>query len=63
MRPKDPAGIANSVDPDQTARTLIWVCTVCPDLSVQKLRNITVRMNAEKKQKQGLDSKAKTEIL
>ena len=63
MRPKDPAGIANSVDPDQTARTLIWVCTVCPDLSVQKLRNITVRMNAKKKQKQGLDSKAKTEIL
>ena len=33
--------MANSVDPDQTA-TPIWVCTVCPDLSVRKLRNITV---------------------
>ena len=29
-------GIANSVD------LLIWVCTVCPDLSVRKLRIITV---------------------
>ena len=34
-------GMANSVDPDQTA--LIWDCTVCPNLSVRKLRNITVR--------------------
>ena len=41
MHPKDADGIANSVDPDQTA-PLIWVCTVCPDLSVRKLRNITV---------------------
>ena len=41
MHPKDAAEIANSVDPDQTA-PLIWVCTVCSDLSVQKLRNITV---------------------
>ena len=40
MSPNDAEGMANSVDPDQTA--LIWVCTVCPDLSVQKLRNITV---------------------
>ena len=40
MHPKDAEGIANSVDPDQTA---IWVCTVCPDLSVRKLRNITSR--------------------
>ena len=42
---KDANGIANSVDPDQTAPTrssLIWVCTVCPDQSVQKLRIITV---------------------
>ena len=39
--PNDADGMANSVDPDQTA-TLIWVCTVCPDLSVRKLRNITV---------------------
>ena len=44
MHPKDAEGIANSVDPDQTAprSSLIWVCTVCPDLSVRKLRNITV---------------------
>ena len=39
MHPKDAAGIANSVDPDQTAP--IWVCTVCPDLSVRKFRIIT----------------------
>ena len=39
MYPKDAEGIANCVDPDQT---LIWVCTVCPDLSVGKLRKITV---------------------
>ena len=42
MHPKNAQGIANSVDPDQTAPSLIWVCTVCPDLSVQKLRKITV---------------------
>ena len=41
MHPKDAEGIANSTDPDQTA-PMIWVCTVCPDLSVQKLRKITV---------------------
>ena len=35
----DANGIANSEDPD-----LIWVCTVCPDLSVQKIRNIMVGM-------------------
>ena len=37
-------GIANSEDPDQTAPlgALIWVCTVCPKLSVRKLRIITV---------------------
>ena len=42
MRPKDAKGIAKSVDPDQTAPradcSLIWVYTVCPDLSVRKLR-------------------------
>ena len=38
---KDADGIANSVDPDQTA--LIWVCTVCPGLSVRKLRIIMVK--------------------
>ena len=42
MHPKDAEGIANSVDPDQTRSSLIWVCTVCPDLSVRKLRKITV---------------------
>ena len=43
MSPNHTDGMANSVDPDQTARSsLIWVCTVCPDLSVWKLRNITV---------------------
>ena len=41
MHPKDASRIANSVDPDQTA-PLTWVCTVCPDLSVRKLRNIMV---------------------
>ena len=40
MSPNDADGMANSVDPDQTA--LIWVCTVCPGLSVQKLWLITV---------------------
>ena len=34
-------GKANSVDPDQTApvmSSMIWVCTVCSDLSVPVLR-------------------------
>ena len=31
--------MANSVDPDQRA---VRVCAVCPDLSVRKLRIITV---------------------
>ena len=44
MHPKDADGIANSVDPDQTA-PLIQVCTVCPDLSVRKLRIITVNLD------------------
>ena len=39
MCPKDVDGMTNSVDPDQTAP---WVCTVCQDLSVRKLRIITV---------------------
>ena len=39
MRPKDAEGIANSVDPDQTApvgarRSLIWVCTVVRIITV-----------------------------
>ena len=37
---KDADEIANSVDPDQRS-SLIWVYTVCPDLSVQILRIIT----------------------
>ena len=42
MSPNNADGMANSVDPDQTALILIWVYTVCPDLSVRKLRKITV---------------------
>ena len=43
MYPKDAEGIANSVDPDQTAPLgLILVCTVRPDLSVRKHRIIRV---------------------
>ena len=41
MSPNYADGIANSVDPDQTA-PLIWVCTVCPGISVRKLRISTV---------------------
>ena len=44
MHPKDEEGIANSVDPDQRS-SLIWVCTVCTDLSVWKLRSITELVN------------------
>ena len=40
MHPKDADGIANSVD--LIKDSLIWVYTVCPDVSVQKLRLITV---------------------
>ena len=39
MHPKDAEGIANSVDPNQTAPQ---VSTFYPDLSVRKLRNMTV---------------------
>ena len=54
MSLKDADGMANSVDPDQTApqsdlglhcssrSSLIWVNTVCPDLYAWKLRIITV---------------------
>ena len=41
MNQNDADGLANSVDPDQTA-PLIWVCTVCPGVSVRKLKIITV---------------------
>ena len=40
MHPKDAEGIANSIDPDR--RSLIWVCTVYQDLSIRKLRIITI---------------------
>ena len=40
MRPNDALGMANSVNPDQTAPR--WVYTVCSDLSVRKLRIIMV---------------------
>ena len=36
--------MANSVDPDQS---LIWVYIVCPDLSVGKLRVITLHNTAK----------------
>ena len=49
MRPKDTDGKANSVYPDHTAQSLIWVYgslvwvySVCQDPSVRKLRNIKV---------------------
>ena len=58
MHPKDAEGIANSVDPDQTA-PLIWVCTVCPDLSVRKLRIITVVLNIINIDTYGFDSVSK----
>ena len=46
FRHKDANGIANSEDLDQTdcssKSSLIWVCTGCSDLFVQKLRIIMV---------------------
>ena len=40
MSPNDTDGMANSVDSDRSS--LIWVCTVCPGISVRKHRIITV---------------------
>ena len=40
MGPKDADGMANIVDPDQTAP--LWVYIFCPELSVWKLRFIMV---------------------
>ena len=40
MCPNDAEGVASSVDPDQSS--LIWVYTVCLDMSVRKLRIIMV---------------------
>ena len=45
MSPNDADGMANSVDPDQRS-SLIWVCTVCPGISVRKLRIIMVMAKA-----------------
>ena len=42
MSTNDADGMANSVNPDQTRSSLIWVCTVCPGIYVRKLRIITV---------------------
>ena len=39
MRPKDADGIANGVDPDQTAPR-IWVYIVWPGLSVQNMVDV-----------------------
>ena len=40
MSPNDADGMANSVDPDQTAP--LWDCTVCLGISVRKFRINTV---------------------
>ena len=62
MCTEDADGMANSVDPDQTAArsSLIWggVYIVCPDLSVQKFRNITVITCIPKFRLCGFSSKA-----
>ena len=44
MRQKDADALANSVVPDQTAprSSLIWVCTVCSELSGPMLRSLTI---------------------
>ena len=43
MCPKDADRMANNVDPDQTVSLgAVWVYIVCPDLSVRKLKNITI---------------------
>ena len=43
LRSKDSDRITNRVDTDQTMRSsLIWVCTVCSDLSVPIFQIITV---------------------
>ena len=45
MSPKDADRMANSVDPDQTDPLCAdLVYTVCPDLSVWKLRTVTVSL-------------------
>ena len=51
MNPKHPDGMANSVDPDQTASvrsSLVRICSVCSDLYVQMFRlgDIAFTLNA-----------------
>ena len=41
MPPNDADEMANSVDPDQIRSSLIWVCTVCSNLSAPILRIFT----------------------
>ena len=59
MSPNDAEGMADSIEPDQTAprSSLIWVFTVCPGLSVWKLRNITGKLV----QKSGIHNEHLTE--
>ena len=45
MSPNDADRMANSVDTDQTAP--LWVCTVCPGISVRKLWIIMVCNNMD----------------
>ena len=48
MSPNDADGMANNVDPDQTAPPLGAVCSgsaLCPGISVRKLRIIMVNVN------------------
>ena len=49
MHPKDAKGIANSVDPDQTGSSLIWVCTVCPDLRLVRTACKALARGADEK--------------
>ena len=44
MCPKDTDGMANRLDPDQSAFSLILIYTVCQDLSVQIFRIFTVHV-------------------
>ena len=46
MSPNDADGMANSVDPDQTS-SLIWVCTVCPGISVRKQDHYGIQTGLE----------------
>ena len=47
MSPNNTDGIANSVDPDQTAPQSDLGLHCCPGISVRKLRIITVKKNLQ----------------